>query len=124
MAAVADVVMDAYAVDSMVTRTRQSASATGLDPVKVAMTRPGRRTPSPGAASGPGAACAPPARGALEKHLAAIAPLFAFRPFDPAALRETVVLAAEERAVPPSRSPEAGARQRARLRTTLGVCAS
>jgi hypothetical protein len=33
---------------------------------------------------------------ALEKHLAAIAPLFAFRPFDPAALRETVVRAAED----------------------------
>src|SRR5262249_12815365 len=35
MAAVADVVMDAYAVDSMVARTRQSAA----DPVKVAMTQ-------------------------------------------------------------------------------------
>ena len=32
----------------------------------------------------------------LEAHLAAIAPLFTFRPFDPAALRETVVRAAEE----------------------------
>jgi hypothetical protein len=97
MAAVADVVMDAYAVDSMVTRTRQTASAGGLDPVKVAMTlawtadaiaRSGERARRALCASSEGAA--------LEKHLAAIAPLFAFRPFDPAALRETVVLAAEE----------------------------
>jgi len=97
MAALADVVMDAYAVDSMVTRTRQSASATGLDPVKVAMTqawaadavaRSGERARRALCASSEGAE--------LEKHLAAIAPLFVFRPFDPAALRETVVLAAEE----------------------------
>ena len=39
MAAIADVVMDAYAVDSMVARTRQSASASGMDPVKAAMTQ-------------------------------------------------------------------------------------
>jgi hypothetical protein len=92
MAAVADVVMDAYAVDSMVARTRQS----GLDPVKVAMTqayaadaiaRSGERARLALCASSEGAA--------LEKHLADIAPLFVFHPFDPAALRETVVLAAE-----------------------------
>jgi alkylation response protein AidB-like acyl-CoA dehydrogenase len=95
MAAVADVVMDAYAVDSMVARTRQSAS--GLDPVKVAMTqayaadaiaRSGERARR--------ALCASSEGEGLERHLAAIAPLFAFRPFDPAALRETVVRAAEE----------------------------
>jgi alkylation response protein AidB-like acyl-CoA dehydrogenase len=93
MAAVADVVMDAYAVDSMVARTRQS----GLDPVKVAMTqsyaadaiaRSGERARR--------ALCASSDGPTLEKHLAAIAPLFAFRAFDPAALRETVVAAAEE----------------------------
>jgi alkylation response protein AidB-like acyl-CoA dehydrogenase len=93
MAAVADVVMDAYAVDSMVARTRQS----GPDPVKVAMTqayaadaiaRSGERARRALCASSEGAT--------LEEHLAAIAPLFAFRPIDPAALRETVVLAAEE----------------------------
>jgi alkylation response protein AidB-like acyl-CoA dehydrogenase len=97
MAAVADVVMDAYAVDSMVTRTRQSASATGLDPVKVAMTQ--AWTADAIARSGERARralCASSDGVALERHLAAIAPLFAFRPFDPAALRETVVLAAEE----------------------------
>jgi alkylation response protein AidB-like acyl-CoA dehydrogenase len=93
MAAVADVVMDAYAVDSMVARTRQS----GADPVRAAMTqayaadaiaRSGERARRALCASSEGAA--------LEKHLSAIAPLFAFRPFDPAALRETVVAAAEE----------------------------
>ncbi len=97
MAAVADVVMDAYAVDSMVARTRQSGTASGLDPVKVAITqayaadaiaRSGERARRALCASSEGAE--------LERHLAAIAPLFAFRPFDPAALRETVVLAAEE----------------------------
>jgi hypothetical protein len=93
MAAVADVVMDAYAVDSMVARTRQSPT----DPVKVAMTqayaadaiaRSGERARR--------ALCASSEGSTLEKHLAAIAPLFVFRPYDPAALRETVVLAAEE----------------------------
>jgi alkylation response protein AidB-like acyl-CoA dehydrogenase len=97
MAAVADVVMDAYAVDSMVTRTRQSASASGLDPVKVAMTqayaadaiaRSGERARRALCSSSEGAE--------LERHLAAITPLFAFRAFDPAELRETVVRAAEE----------------------------
>jgi alkylation response protein AidB-like acyl-CoA dehydrogenase len=97
MAAVADVVMDAYALDSMVARTRQSASASGLDPVKVAMTqayaadvmaRSGERARR--------ALCASSEGSTLEAHLAAIAPLFTFRPFDPAALRETVVRAAEE----------------------------
>ena len=97
MAAVADVVMDAYAVDSMVTRARQSASVAGLDPVKAAMTqayaadamaRSGERARR--------ALCASSEGSTLEKHLAAIAPLFVFRPFDPAAQRETVVRAAEE----------------------------
>ncbi|HTS82085.1 MAG TPA: acyl-CoA dehydrogenase family protein [Myxococcaceae bacterium] len=97
MAAIADVVMDAYAMDSMAARTRQSAPASGLDPVKVAMTqayaadaiaRSGERARR--------ALCASSEGTALERHLAAIAPLFAFRPFDPTALRETVVRAAED----------------------------
>jgi len=92
MAAIADVVMDAYAVDSMVARTRQSP-----DPLKVAMTqayaadalaRSGERARR--------ALCASSEGQALDTHLRRIAPLFAFRPFDPAALRETVVRAAEE----------------------------
>ena len=97
MAAIADVVMDAYAVDSMVARTRQSASTAGMDPVQAAMTqayaadaiaRSGERARR--------ALCASSEGSTLERHLAAIAPLFVFRPFDPAALREAVVLAAEE----------------------------
>jgi alkylation response protein AidB-like acyl-CoA dehydrogenase len=97
MAAIADVVMDAYAVDSMVARTRQSASASGLDPVKVAMTqayaadaiaRSGERARR--------ALCASSEGTALETHLQRSAPLFTFRPFDPAALRERVVHAAEQ----------------------------
>jgi alkylation response protein AidB-like acyl-CoA dehydrogenase len=97
MAAIADVVMDAYAVDSMVTRTRQAASSSGLHPVMAAMTqayaadaiaRSGERARR--------ALCASSEGNALETYLERIAPLFAFRPFDPAALRETVVRAAEE----------------------------
>jgi len=97
MAAIADVVMEAYAVDSMVARTRQSAGTGGLDSVKVAMTqayaadamaRSGERARR--------ALCASSEGSALETHLQRIAPLFAFRSFDPAALRETVVRAAEE----------------------------
>jgi alkylation response protein AidB-like acyl-CoA dehydrogenase len=96
MAAIADVVMDAYAVDSMVARTRQAASTSGLDPVRSAMTvnyaadaiaRSGERARR--------ALCASSEGSALETHLQRIAPLFTFRPFDPAALRETVVRAAE-----------------------------
>jgi hypothetical protein len=41
------------------------------------------------------ALCASSEAPALEAHLGRIAPLFAFRPFDPAALRETIVRAAE-----------------------------
>ena len=57
MAAIADVVMDAYAVDSLVARTGRAVSAAGLDPVRTAMTQawtadamaPERRTGAPGA---------------------------------------------------------------------------
>jgi alkylation response protein AidB-like acyl-CoA dehydrogenase len=96
MAAIADVVMDAYAVDSMVTRTRQSASSAGLDPVMTALTQ--AYTADAIARSGERARralCASSEGGQLESHLAAIAPLFVFQPFDPVALRETVVAAAE-----------------------------
>jgi alkylation response protein AidB-like acyl-CoA dehydrogenase len=96
MAAIADVVMDAYAVDSMVARTRQAVSSAGLDPVRVALTqawaadamaRSGERARRALCASAEGAA--------LETHLGRIAPLFVFRPFDPAGLRETIVRATE-----------------------------
>ena len=96
LAAIADVVMDAYAVDSMVARTRQAVSAEGLDPVRVAMTR--AWTADAMARSGERARralCASSEGPALEAQLGRIAPLFAFRPFDPAALRETIVRAAE-----------------------------
>jgi alkylation response protein AidB-like acyl-CoA dehydrogenase len=96
MAAIADVVMDAYAVDSMVARTRQAASSDGLDPVRVAMTR--AWTADAMARSGERARralCSSSEGAALEAHLGRIAPLFAFHPFDPVALRETIVRAAE-----------------------------
>ena len=96
MAAIADVVMDAYAVDSLVARTRQAVSAAGLDPVRTAMTQ--AWTADAMARSGERARralCASAEGAALEGHLGRIAPLFAFRPFDPAAQRETIVRAVE-----------------------------
>jgi alkylation response protein AidB-like acyl-CoA dehydrogenase len=97
MAAISDVVMDAYAVDSTVARTRQSAGGGGLDPVKVAMTQAYAADAMPRSGErARRALCASSEGSALETHLQRIAPLFAFRPFDPAALRETVVRAAEE----------------------------
>ncbi|MBF5044398.1 acyl-CoA dehydrogenase [Aggregicoccus sp. 17bor-14] len=97
LAAVADVVMDAFALDSMVTRTRQAASEGKLDPVRVALVqafateasaRSYERTKRALCASSEGAA--------LEGHLKAIAPLYRFVPRDPVALRETVVAALEK----------------------------
>jgi alkylation response protein AidB-like acyl-CoA dehydrogenase len=96
MAAVADVVMDAYAVDSMVTRTRQAAAGGALDPVRVAMTQ--AWTADAMARSGERARralCASSESVALDSHLSRIVPLFVFRPFDPAKMRETIVQAIE-----------------------------
>jgi alkylation response protein AidB-like acyl-CoA dehydrogenase len=96
MAAVADVVMDAYAVDSMVARTRQAAAGGAPDPVRVAMTQ--AWTADAMARSGERARralCASSESVALDSHLARIAPLFAFRPFDPAKMRETIVQGVE-----------------------------
>ena len=58
LAALADVVMDAFALDSMVTRTRQSASQGKLDPVRVAMVRPSRTEAHARASSARSARCA------------------------------------------------------------------
>jgi alkylation response protein AidB-like acyl-CoA dehydrogenase len=99
MAAVADVVMDAYAVDSMVARTRQGAGGGVPDAVRVAMTQ--AWTADAMARSGERARralCASSEAVALDSHLAKIAPLFAFRPFDPAKLREIIVRAVESAA--------------------------
>ena len=97
LAAISDVAADAYALDSQITRTRQAATKGALDPVRVAATkwmaveayrRAFERTQTAlcGCVQGP----------ALTEHLAKVAPLYTFAPFDPVGLRETLVTAAME----------------------------
>ena len=96
LGAVSDVVMDAFAVDSMVTRTRQAAGAGGLDPVRAAMTQAyAVEAHARGIDRARRALCACAEGAALDVRLAAIAPLTGFRPYAPAQLRETVVQAIE-----------------------------
>jgi alkylation response protein AidB-like acyl-CoA dehydrogenase len=93
LGAVSDIVIDAYAVDSMVTRTRQAG---GLDPVRTAMTAAyAVEAHARGTDRARRALCACAEGPALEAHLARIAPLTQFRPYAPAKLRETVVQALE-----------------------------
>lgn len=96
LAAMSDVVMDAFALDSMVTRIRQSAQNGALDETCVAMARlfamdaTGRsfeRTRR--------ALCSTVKGEALQKHLERISALYTFTPYNPAELRETVVKALE-----------------------------
>ncbi len=99
MAQVADVVMDAYAVDSMVVRTHQAAAGGALDPVRVAMTQVWTADAMARSAErARRALCASSESVAVESHLTRISPLFAFRPFDPAKVRETVVRGIESAA--------------------------
>jgi len=92
MAAVADVVMDAYAVDSMVTRTR----AASLEPVRAAMTEAyAVEAHARGVDRARAALCASLAGSALEARLELISPLTAFRPYAPVPWREAVVQAVE-----------------------------
>jgi hypothetical protein len=95
LAAMSDGVMDAFALDSMVTRTRQSAQGT-LDPARVAMTRLfGMDATTRSFERTRRALCSTVSGEALEKHLGRIAALAAFKPYNPAELRETVVQAME-----------------------------
>lgn len=94
LAAIADVMMDAYALDSMVTRTRQAAAANGgqLDEVKVALTQLyAAEAQSRSLAQARKAVCGSVEGEALAGHLAKLAKLDFFIPYAPAKLRETVV---------------------------------
>ncbi|MGO9066744.1 MAG: acyl-CoA dehydrogenase family protein [Myxococcaceae bacterium] len=96
LGAVSDVVIDAYAVDSMVSRTRQAAGPSGLDPVRVAMTAAyAVEAHARSIERARKALCACAEGPALEQLLARITPLTQFRPYAPATLRETVVQAIE-----------------------------
>jgi alkylation response protein AidB-like acyl-CoA dehydrogenase len=105
LAAVADVTMDAYAVDSMVARTRQAAAGSSLDAVRVAMTRQ-YAIEALERAQGRArrALCACQTGEQLQGLLQRAAPLMRFWPYEPVALRETIVQAIEERGGYPVRA--------------------
>ncbi|HEX8699774.1 MAG TPA: acyl-CoA dehydrogenase family protein [Myxococcaceae bacterium] len=97
LAGLSDVVMDAFALDSMVTRTRQCAGNGALDPVRVAMTRLyGMDAMARSFERTRRALCAAAQGEALQGHLKKLAPLQLFAPYNPAELRETVVTAVEQ----------------------------
>jgi alkylation response protein AidB-like acyl-CoA dehydrogenase len=97
LATVADIVMDAYALDSMVTRTRQAAVDGKLDAVRVAMTRQyATEANVQSYARARRALCATVRGDALKEHLAKVARLELFTPYDPVELRETILQAVEK----------------------------
>jgi len=92
LAAVADVVTDTFALESMVLRARQAARGGALDPVQVALVRLFAVEARDRARANARKALCASARGAdLDRHLGQVAPLAPFTPYDPAALREAVV---------------------------------
>ncbi|MBU8899238.1 acyl-CoA dehydrogenase family protein [Corallococcus sp. M34] len=96
MALLADVVMDAFALDSMVTRTRQVAGDGALDPTRVALVRLYAQESTTRAFERTRRALCSILKGeALQAELKRLATLDAFSPYDPAELRETVVAALE-----------------------------
>jgi hypothetical protein len=97
LATVADIVMDAYALDSMVTRTRQAEVEGKLDAARVAMTRQyGTEANARSYDRARIALCAAAKGDALKEHLKKVAPLELFTPYDPAELRETVLKSVEK----------------------------
>ncbi len=96
LAAVADVAMDAYALDSMIARTRQVAGSGELDARRVAMIRLYAMDAHARSHHRAKKALCAIAKGAdRERHLEKIAPLCFFTPYDPTELSETVVQALE-----------------------------
>jgi alkylation response protein AidB-like acyl-CoA dehydrogenase len=97
LAAVADVVMDAYALDSLVTRTRQATVDGKLDAARVAMTRQYATEANARAYDRARRALCATAQGdALKEHLSRMARLELFTPYNPVELRETVLQALEK----------------------------
>jgi alkylation response protein AidB-like acyl-CoA dehydrogenase len=96
LAAVADIVMDAYALDTIVARTRQAARGGKLNPVRVALCRmTSVEAQSHGLARARKALCASVKGQELTDALAQLDPLALFTPYDPAELREAVMAAIE-----------------------------
>jgi len=97
LATVADIVMDAYALDSMVTRTRQAAVDGKLDAARVAMTRQYATDANAHSYNrARRALCATVKGDALQEHLSKVARLELFTPYDPVELRETILAAVEK----------------------------
>ncbi|HZI03585.1 MAG TPA: acyl-CoA dehydrogenase family protein, partial [Archangium sp.] len=97
LATVADIVMDAYALDSMVTRTRQAAVDGKLDAARVAMTRQYATDANAHSYNrARRALCATVKGDALQEHLSKVARLELFTPYDPVELRETILEAVEK----------------------------
>jgi alkylation response protein AidB-like acyl-CoA dehydrogenase len=97
LACVADIIMDAFALDSLVTRTRQAAQNGKLDPARVAAVRLYAMEAQPRAFERARRALCSAVQGeALEGHLAKIRQLDRFTPADPAALRETLMARIDE----------------------------
>ncbi|HEY8210086.1 MAG TPA: acyl-CoA dehydrogenase family protein [Myxococcaceae bacterium] len=97
LAAVADVVTDAFALESMVVRARQAARGGEPDGVAVALARlfaVEARTRSMAAARK--ALCAASRGPDLGRHLECVSKLAPYTPYDPAALREAVLARMEE----------------------------
>ena len=93
LANVADIVMDAFAVDSMVARTRQVAAS---DPVRIAMTRQFTNVACARSLEAAKRALCASAKGdALTTHLKKVQQLYLYDPFNPLELVETIVEATE-----------------------------
>ncbi|WP_338864341.1 acyl-CoA dehydrogenase family protein [Myxococcus stipitatus] len=96
LAALTDVVMDAFALDSMVARTRQAATGGKLDPVRVALVRSIAFDSASRIQDRMRRALCSTLKGdALARELGRLGTLDVFTPYDPAEVRETVMAAVE-----------------------------
>lgn len=97
LASTADIVMEAYAVDSMVARTLQVAGAGAPDPVRVAMCQLyAQGAHLRGYDRARTVLCASASGDDLRKHLARTAQLYEYVPYNTEALREQIVPAVVE----------------------------
>ena len=93
LASVADVVMDAFALDSCITRTRQGAA---LDPARVAMVKLyAQEAHARGLERIRKVLCACTQGAALATHLARVEAAAPFVPYDPLAVREAIMKGVE-----------------------------
>lgn len=96
LAAIADIVMDAYAVDSLESRNRQLAKSTQLEPWRTAAVELFTNAAHERALSAARRALCACAKGdALEAHLKAAQALQVFLPIDPEATNEVLAAAVE-----------------------------